>query len=363
MMPTLVIIAPLWNSELEELIYITKSSFQLKILTQKQNFDFEDPYVEILQCFDTYSPLEMTKLVPWLFQLSTAQFHLILPHSPSPRQLAGIGTIISITKALPQSYLTHSPWPLKSWTFSLWLKAFQSLFDGSLLNYGTRRLSLPKTVKAKDNSMSYFSHETPTDTSRENQTRDSSYLREAVDTMEEFNTRELNLYSCLWIFPTQNLLETEWQSFIYALLRKKENRIELWNWEELSIRQKNKMRQQFYLAWNQFQPHPPRWDFDDWTPVQFLVLTESQAMAMSEKDLLDLILIYKINIIMDDPLRRQLKGPWQEGDTFWLWEPSLINNEQRPWNNSQLRLPFTTLPDLVAFRDQLSNEVLRSLNR
>lgn len=362
MMPTLVIIAPIWSSELEELIYITKNSFQLKILTQKQNFDFEDPYVEILQCFDTYSPLEMTKLLPWLFQLSAAQFHLILPQSPSPRQLAGIGTIISITKAIPQSYLTHSPWPIKSWTFSLWLKAFQSLFDGSLLNYGTRRLTLPKTVTAKDSSMSFSFQENSGQTSRESQQHDPSHLREIIDTMD-FNTRELNLYSCLWVFPTQNLSETEWQSFTYAVLRNKENRIELWNWEPLSVRQKNKMRQQFYLVWNQFQPRSPRWDFEDWASVQFLVLTENHSMAMSEKDLLDLILVHQINIIMDDPLRRRLKGPWKEGDTFWLWQPSLINDEHSPWNNSQLRLPFTSIPELVAFRDQLSNEVLRSLSR
>lgn len=346
-MPTLVIIAPLWSSELEELIYITKNSFQLKILTQKQNFDFEDPFVEVLQCFDTYSPLEMTKLLPWLFQLSAAQFHLILPHSPSPRQLAGIGTIISITKALPQSYLTHSPWPIKSWAFSLWLKAFQSLFDGSLLNYGIRKLTLPKTITSKDPNMASFSPE------RE---------REVVED-RELTTREVNLYSCLWVFPTQNLLEAEWQSFTYALLRHKQNKLELWNWESLSVRQKNKMRQQFYLVWDQFQPRAPRWDFEAWSSVQFLVLTENHLMVMSEKDLLDLILIHQINLIMDESLLRRMKGPWKEGDTFWLWHPSHLHHENRPWNNSQLRLPFTTLSELVAFRDRLSNEVLRSLSR
>lgn len=392
MMPTLVIIAPLWNSELEELIQITKNSFQIKILTQKQNFDFADPYIEILQCFDTYSPLEMTKLLPWLIQLSAAQFHLIMPPSPSPRQLAGVGTIISIVKALPQSYLTHSPWPGKSWTLSLWLKAFQSLFDGSLLDYGMRRLSLPKTTRIKNYDEMSFSSTSTSSSSSSHTTSEKPEARTPMEndwvtdqvsdgvsenwttfgireninideTSFQNGTKDLNLYSCLWVFPTQNLLEKEWQDLTYALLRQKENRIELWNWEELPVREQNKMRQQFYLAWNQFQPRPPRWNFEDWTSVQFLVLTGNHTIAISEKDLLDLVLIHQIHIIMDESMRRQLHGPWKQNDTFWLWDPKQSNQDSQPWNNSHLRLPLKSLSELVAFRDQLSNEVLRSLSR
>lgn len=401
-MPTLIIIAPLWNPELEELIQITKNSFQIKILTQKQNFDFEDPYIEILQCFDTYSPLEIAKLVPWFLQLSQVQFHLIMPLSPTPRQLAGMGTMISIIKALPQSYLTHSPWPTKSWTLSLWLKAFQNLFDGSLLNHGLRRLSLPKNSRSKNfNSASSplststsspnRSTKTEVNAPRENdgnrEPEDSNTITDHGINLETDQTaetwipfgistdwkieeiriengmRNLNLYTCLWVFPTQNLLEREWQDLTYALLRQKENRIELWNWEQLSVRQQNKMRQQFYLAWNQFQLHPPRWNFEDWISVQFLVLTGNHTIAISEKDLLDLVLIHQIHIIMDEPMRRQLHGPWKENDTYWLWDPERIHQDSQPWNNPHLRLPFKSLSELVTFRDQLSNEILRSLNR
>lgn len=356
-MPTLVFIAPLWCSELEELIQITKNSYQIKILTQKQNFNFEDPYVEILQCFETYSPFEITKLLPWMLQLSSPQFHLILPNLASPRQLAGIGTIISIAKALPQSYLTHSPWPIKNWSFSLWLKAFQSLFDNSLSNYGTRILSLPKSAVS---DVSLFKI---TQVNQDNIIDVTSNENVLNNIIYNSNERMVSLYQSLWIFPTQNLIEKEWQLLIHTLLRRNDNLIELWNWNELPTRKKNKIRQQFYFSWNQFQLRSPRLDFGDWSQVKFLVLTENSHITMSEKDLLDLTLIHRINIVMDEAVRCQLKGPWLDGDSFWLWHPSQIENDNRPWSNPHSLLPFTTINELGTFRDHLSNEILRSLSR
>ena len=69
MKPTLVFIAPIWTPELDELLQITKESFSLKVLTQKLTHSFEDPYIEILQCFDSYSPIELAKLIPWFIHL------------------------------------------------------------------------------------------------------------------------------------------------------------------------------------------------------------------------------------------------------------------------------------------------------
>ncbi len=353
--PTLVFIAPQWNSELEELIQITKNSYQVKVLTQKQSIDFSDPYVEVLQCFESFSPLEITRLVPWLIQLSSPQFHLLLSTTTNSRQLAGLGALMSLVRALPQSYLTHSPWPLKSWSFSLWIKAFQSLFDHSLFNYGNHFLT-----SHSDNAS------TKTESSREkSNSSETSALWDTQPSVDGFygDTHPVALYSNLWVFPTPDVTGTGWQVLAHLILRRIENRIELWNWDQLSTRNKNIIRQQYRQVWSQFKPRSPRWRLNDWSQVKFLVLIDDSSLPLGEKDLLDLILLYQINIIMSERIRRQLKGPWKENDTFWMWHPSFKDHENPPWNNPYSSLPLTSLGELNTFRDQISNEVLRSLSK
>lgn len=327
MKPSLVFIAPHWTPELEELLQVTKESFALKVLTQKQPLDFEDPYVEILQCFESYSPVELAKLLPWMLQLQSPQFHIVLPEKANARQLAGVGTMTSMARALPKSYITHSPWPQGSWSFPIWLKAFQNLFDGPMPSIGRRSLTLPKLQNSPISN--------PTE-------------------------KSVDLFKHLWVFPSQKGLEIEWSKLIHALLNRHENLLEFWNWNLLPIRQQNKIRQQFALVWEQFRTRLPRAQFEDWTGVQFLVLIGGSELLFSESDLLDLVLHNGVNIIMDAPTRRQLEGPWKDGDTFWLWHPSLTDNEQRPWNSPYVLLPFVSKSELKVFRDQMSNQVLRS---
>lgn len=327
MKPTLVFISPTWTPELEELLQVTKESFTLKVLTQKQTIDFQDPYIEILECFETYSPLELGKLIPWLLQIPGAHFHLLLPENATGRQLAGVGAVLSMIRAFPQSYITHSPWPKSNWSFPLWLKAFQNLFDKSITNFGRRTLSLPRPTHASPMAPSI---------------------------------KSIDLLKHLWVFPSQKGPEPEWQQLIQALLNRHENLLEFWNWSHLSIRNQNKIRQRFASYWAQFRSHQPRDKFEDWTGVQFLILVGGIELPFSESDLLDLAINFGINIVMDSSTRRRLQGPWKDGDTFWLWHPSLVENDQRPWNNPYVILPFTSRTDLKVYRDQLANQVLRS---
>ena len=300
MKPTLVFIAPIWTPELDELLQITKESFSLKVLTQKLTHSFEDPYIEILQCFDSYSPIELAKLIPWFIHLQAPQFHLILPTKASHSQLAGIGAILSFARALPKSYISHSPWPKENWSFSIWLKAFQNLFDSTLQTRGTRSLSLPKTQSSQKTRVT---------------------------------TKSLDLFNHLWVFPSHHGPEQDWSGLINGLVQRRENLLEFWNWEHLPIRKQNKIRQQFSHFWEQFRSRTPRSDFEDWKGVQFLVLIGKNELPFSESELLDLALIYNVNIVMDTETRKKLLGPWKDGDTFWLWHPNLNESEERPWNN------------------------------
>ncbi len=327
MKPSLIFIAPTWNPELEELIHVTKESFALKVLTQKQSFDFDDPFVEILQCFESYSPVELAKLLPWMLHLNSPQFHVLLPEKANARQLAGVGALASMARAIPNSYITHSPWPTGSWSFPIWLKAFQNLFDGPMTSIGRRSLSLPKIQGYRDANRSI---------------------------------KSVDIFRHLWVFPSKKGMEIEWRSLIQALLNRYENLLEFWNWDHLAIRQQNKIRQQFALVWEQFRTRQPRTQFEDWDGVQFLVLIGGHDLLFSESDLLDLALHHGTNIIMDAPTRRKLQGPWKDGDTFWLWHPSQKDNEHRPWNSPYVLLPFLSKSELKVFRDQMSNQVLRS---
>jgi hypothetical protein len=327
MKPTLIFIAPIWTPELEELLTITRESFSIKVLTQRQNLEFNDSYIEILQCFESYSPMELAKLVPWLLQLPQAQFHVVLTPKANHRQLAGVGALTSMIRAFPQCYITHSPWPSGSWSFPIWRKAFQTLFDGPMPTNGRRALTLPK-------------------------------IKPSPDTLATIKTIEL--FRQLWVFPSWHGLELDWKNLIQCLLNRRENLLEFWNWECLTIRQQNKIRSRFTQVWDQFRSHTPRIQFEDWAGVQYLILVGSQDLIFSETDLLDLVYLYDLNIIMDSPTRRKLQGPWRDGDTFWLWHSSLADNENRPWNNPYVYLPLTSKPDLKNFRDQISNQVLRS---
>lgn len=326
MKPSLVFISPEWIPELDELLQITKNSFQIKVLTQKQNIELVDPYIEILQCFETYSPLELAKLLPWMLQLSAPQFHVLLPENSNPKQLAGIGTIITMARALPQSVITHSPWLQKGWGFHFWKKAFQNLFDTTIETKGQRFLSLPTEKK-----------------------------------MENFalQNKNVDFYTCTWIFPVQSLDDLEWKSFIHHLATVKTNRLEFWNWESLSIRHKNKVRDLYAPVWSQFQFCAPRTNFDDWNSIKFLVLINIKQHQFSESDLLDLAILHKVNIIMDIEMRNRLEGPWKEKDTFWLWHPHFLASEDHPWNNSQQQLSFNSINELRVFRDEQSNQILR----
>ncbi len=327
MKPSLVFISPEWVPELDELLQITKSSFQIKVLTQKQSsIDFDDPYIEILQCFDTYSPLELAKLLPWLLQLNAPQFHVVLPENSSHKQLGGIGAFITMARAIPQSFISHSPWTQKGWSFQLWRKAFQNLFDSSLETRGRRFLT-----PTKENSSETLSS----------------------------NNSHLELYTRTWVFPQQSLLSNESKKLIPRLLSDPSHRLEFWDWESLTIPQKNKMRDNYSSYWGQFQFHPRRTQLGDWKSVQFLVLFDNKQHQFSESDLIDLVIHHQVNIVMDEVTRDQLQGPWQEGVTFWLWHPNLYHQQESPWNTPQLSL--TEWESLRTFQDQNSNKILRTL--
>lgn len=325
MKSTLVFIAPSWNAELEELLVVTRESFELKILTERQDIDFEDPYVEILQCFESYSPIELARLLPWLMQLRSPQFHLILPANTSGRQLAGIGALLSMVRALPNTSITHSPWPEGNWSFPIWLKAFSNLFDGVLPLSGRRTLSLPRPI-----------------------------VNSPVAT-----SKDLGFYRQLWAFPTFDGVTTFRNTLLQRLLARPENILEFWNWEQLPIRHQNKFRQEFSLRWNQFRSHTPRLKLDDWTDVKFLVLVGIKHFPFSESDLIDLVTNHRISIILDSDNRRQLNGPWKDGDTCWLWYSTLNDDDGRPWNKPYATLPFSTIADLEEYRDRMSNNILR----
>lgn len=327
MRSTLVFIAPKWDPQLDELIQVTRESFVIKILTQKQAINFDDPFIEVLQCFESYSPVELAKLLPWLLQQQASHFHLILPSDASARQLAGIGTLTSLIRALPNSYLTHSPWPKGLWHFPVWQKAFQNLFDGMMPILGKRTLSLPQ----KDISL---------------------------DQLEA--NKKINVFQQNWVFPSFSGFVLEWQPLLHCLVNHRENILEFWNWERLPIRQQNKIRQQFFKVWDRFRAHTPRRSLTDWTDAKFLILVGDQPLNFSETDLLDLVIENRLSIIMDSKNRRQLSGPWKDGDTFWLWHSSQAENENRPWNNPYLQLPFSSKSELKRYRDQISNQVLRS---
>jgi hypothetical protein len=327
MKPVLVFIAPLWNSELEELLQVTKESFAVKVLTQKQSLSYEDPFVEVLQCFESYSPLELAKLLPWILQLNFPKFHVILPPKANSKQLASIGAVLSMARSHPKTQITHSPWPQGSWSFPIWIKAFQNLFDGTLCDVGKRTLSLTHHPKIE--------------------------LRT--------NSKSLDLVYRQWVFPSQKGFELAWQALINCLLNRRENILEFWNWDKLPIRKQNRLRQEFLPFWDQFRSNSPRGLLEDWRNVQFLVLIGNiKEFPFSESDLLDLCLFYEVNLILDASSRQKLKGPWKDGDNFWLWNPTQIDSEDRPWNNPYVLLPFTTKQELKGYRDQLTNHILRS---
>jgi hypothetical protein len=327
MKPVLVFLAPSWTPDLEELILITKESFEVKVLTQKQNFDFGDAYVEILQCFESYTPTELARLLPWILQLRSPRLHLLLPSNPSARQLAGIGAVLSMIRPLADSILTHSEWPKGGIHFAIWLKAFGALFDGVIPFYGTRHLSLT-----------------------ENQ--NTQYL--------ESDSRDLQVFSYLWSFPSAKAIDEQWAPLMKRLLSCPQNDLELWNWDRLPIREQNQIRAQFAQVWHRFRPHTCRNEIHAWDEVHFLVLIGNQSHHFSETDLLDLVLNLQISLIMDVENRNRLRGPWKDGDNFWLWTPQLSDNETRPWNDPNRHLPLDSLAELKQFRDQISNEILRS---
>lgn len=328
MKPTLVFICPVWSRELEELLLVTRESFSIKVLTQRQNLDFTDDYIEVLQCLESYSPLELGKLLPWLLQLPQPRFHLLLPVKANHRQLAGIGALLSMIKALPHVSVTHSPWPQGTWSFPIWLKAFQNLFDQEMSVIGRRTLSLPENNRA----------------------------REALSSQ----MTSLQPYQRTWVFASSQYLEQEWQKILLPLLSRRENILELWNWEQLSIRRQNLLRQQFASHWEQFRTRPPRSLFEEWGDIQFLVLIGDTRLLFSETDLLDLAINHGVNIVMDTFHREKLGGPWKDGDTFWLWQTAQTENDERPWNNPYKLLPFSSKNRLEEYRDQLSNRILRS---
>lgn len=330
MKEVLVFVAPTWSPQLEELIQVTKESFSIKVITEKTALSTSDPFIEILQCLETYSPLELGKLLPWLIQLKPKHFHFILPSEANPRQLAGVGAIASLASAIPNARLTHSEWPNKTWAMTLWIKAFGGLFKNGLSIPGKRALG-------------------------------STHQR--TNPEPPSSERGLELYRQLWIFPSLKGVEQDWQKLIACLLMNRENLLEFWNWEQLPIRHQNKIRDQFAMVWSQFRTHSPRLKLGDWRNVQFLVLIGQQASPFSETDLLDLALELEIAIVMDTHNRRQLRGPWKDGDSFWLWNQSQEENDNRPWNAPYTKLPFASKTDLKNYRDQISNQVLRSFIR
>ncbi|MEY4615886.1 MAG: hypothetical protein RJB66_846 [Pseudomonadota bacterium] len=327
MKSVLVFIAPHWSPHLEELIQVTRETFSIKIISEKYTHSFIDPYVEMLQCLESYSPLEIGRLLPWFLQQKPVHFHFILPANPSARQLSGLGAIATLAKTVPDTTLTHSEWPKASWAFRLWLKAFGSLFSETQSLPCKRSLSLPSQPGHRETRL---------------------------------NESGVDFYRHRWVFPSLVGVDPAWQKLMTCLLMNRENILEFWNWERLAIRQQNKIREQFSSFWTQFQTHSPRLNFEDWSDVRYLVLLGEQELPFSETDLIDLATELEVCIIMDTYTRSHLKAPWKDGDTFWFWSESQRQNTNRPWNNPFVKLPFSTKLELKQYRDQISNQILRS---
>lgn len=331
--PALILISPEWDPELEEIIPLTRDYFDLKILTQKQTLLFNDPFIEILQCFETYSLLELGRLLPWILQQTKPQIHLCLPPHADAKILLGLGSLLSIMQSLPGVKLTHSPWGPQKVYFQIWFKTFGPLFAGCIPSPGRRSLSSNVVLH-------------PT-------------------SKELLPPKELQ-QKC-WVFPFSDNggWNSHWDSILALLLEDQTNIVEFWNWDILSFRQQNIIRARFGEVWWRFRFRSPRRDLQDWEGVHFLVLIgEGKNLQFSELDLLDLAIQQNLRLIIDAEGREKLQGPWIENLHYWLWN-SLQNLKENllPWT----RLPWPSnaeaLLELKRYKDQRLNGVLRSLIR
>lgn len=385
----LILIAPYWTEQVEQLIAITKDNFDVSVLTSKiENFQYHADKVEVLQCFGTLSPWEMIKMTPWFLQKQPAVFHFFINYSFSASELMGLSSLISMIKSLPSSQCTYSlSVPQTTWGRLL----LKPLFDGSEplsiwnpSNLISKTLSqtnilTPKSgnsfftaTNSRDRNSSSFDKNgmfNDSEATQKNSSRVDIYDSDSdsysdSDRLHIQNNPIKLTQNKIWLIPYP---VSEWTSQQKKILKvllhlKPDIQIAIPDWGNYPLRKRHHWRNEFLLYSHQIHiPFRFSWDTIR-NSVETIVFAGGFYIPWNEMDLIQLAQNQK-TIIIDHEQRKNLEAPWSHADQLWILQKEQLREDLLKFFQSKdSAVRFQNLDLLLQFQDYKSNQLLRAIS-